>query len=247
VIQEHAEAVNVAGDGGGLTVENLWRQIQRGPDQPWFRQQMLRPDLAGAEIHQDHAATGFAHDIVRFDVAMEETSLVHGGDGATDINPDERRFLTSEQSPRGQHLREREAFDPLHPQADGSLVLVDAVNGDDVRMPDTREQATFLDDGPGSVGRSQDLQSDFAFERGIPGPIHRAKTPVGDLLAELERSPSARRGLGRASKRVSSRGVCRLCEGWQLADHVLRVGGAGRRLSKRPWHLALGNDHGWRY
>ena len=100
----------------------------------------------------------------------------------------------------------------------------------------------------GSVGRSQYLQGDFAFESGIPGPVHSAKTPVGDLPAELERSPSARRGLGRTSKGVSSSGHGRLCEGGQLADHVLRVGGAGCRLSERPVHLALGNDRrGWRY
>src|SRR5262249_17354333 len=101
---------------------------------------------------------------------------------------------------------------------------------------------------PGSVGRSQYLQGDFAFESGIPGPIHSAKTAVGDLLAELERSPSARRGLGRTSKRVSLGGHCPLCERRQRADDVFGVGAAVRRLSERPWHLALGNDRrGWRH
>jgi hypothetical protein len=76
VIQQHAEAVDVAGDGGRLAIENFGRQIQRCPDQPWFRRQVLRPDLAGAEIHQDHAASGFAHDVVRLDVAMEEAGFV---------------------------------------------------------------------------------------------------------------------------------------------------------------------------
>ena len=99
VIQEHAEAIDVAGDGGGLTVENFGRQIERSPDQPRFRQQVIRPDLAGAEIHQDDAAAGFAHDVVRFDIAMEEARLVHGRDGATDIDPDERRFLRLRATP----------------------------------------------------------------------------------------------------------------------------------------------------
>ena len=253
VIQEHAEAVDVAGDGGGLTVENFGRQIQRGPNQPWFRQQVLRPDLAGAEIHQDHAAIGFAHDVVRFDVAMEEASLVHGRDGATDINPDERRFLPSEHPPRGQNLRERETFDPLHPQADGSLVLVDAVDGDDVRMPDTREQAAFLDDAS-RIGRPLAIPSrrlrvrerDPRPDTQCQNPRRRSSggaraLPIGSTWTRsrleasiVDRPPSPLRG-GAAG------GSCPACGGCWLSTQRASLAPCSRQ--RASWVAVLNDRH----
>ena len=42
--------------------------------------------MTGAEVHQHDSAAGFAHDVLRFDVAVQEAGVVDGGQGAAQVD-----------------------------------------------------------------------------------------------------------------------------------------------------------------
>ena len=77
---------------------------------------------------------------------------------------------------------ERQPLDQFHPQADGSVVLVDAVDHHHAWMPHAGEQAPFLDDRVpiGRAARST-FKATWRSEKRIPRQIHRAETATADL------------------------------------------------------------------
>jgi hypothetical protein len=75
---------------------------------------------------------------LRFDVTMEQTGAVHGGDGGAQLNAYPERFGCAEGLSLLDGLREREAPDELHPQADLVANALGAVDSDDVGMSHTR-------------------------------------------------------------------------------------------------------------
>jgi hypothetical protein len=83
-------------------------------------------------------------------------------------------------------------FDEFHAQADGIVVLIDAVNGHDIGVADAREQASFLNDRRGPLRVVHDLQRDFTLECGIPGEVHGAEAAASELAADVESAPCFR-------------------------------------------------------
>src|SRR5215831_1640235 len=78
----------------------------------------------------------------------------------------------------GEDLLQVAAVDELHPEPDPAVDLVGVIDGDDVRMPDAREQARFLQDPIALELRSfavEELDRDLAVELRIPGPIDLAE------------------------------------------------------------------------
>ena len=147
VIQQDADTVDVAGDRCGMAGKQLGSQIQRRPDHSRVTQCIFGSSLAGAEVHQHDAAAGLAHDVLRLDIAMKDASFVDRRHGAADIDADERSLVTAEQSSCSKQSSQRQTLDPLHPQAEGSLVFIDSVHRDHVRVAHAGEQAAFLDHG----------------------------------------------------------------------------------------------------
>src|SRR5207244_6830216 len=66
------------------------------------------------------------------------------------------------------------------------------VDGDNVRMPDARQQAPFLDDSRRVAARfvsAKNLEGDLAIESSIPGPVHVSERPPSNLFDDAERAP----------------------------------------------------------
>jgi hypothetical protein len=102
--------------------------------------------VAGAEVHQHDAAAVGAHHVPGSDVAVQQSRGMHGGERATEIDRDGRRFSRAHAALLGDDLVQRLAADVFHPDADGAFARFGAVNGDDMRMANARQQPAFIDD-----------------------------------------------------------------------------------------------------
>ena len=86
VIEQHAQAVDVALRRRRSAGENLRRQAQRRTRQ--IGRRAVIQLLAGAEVHQHHSAIFSAHDVVGLDVPVQQTGGVHGGNGTANLHAD---------------------------------------------------------------------------------------------------------------------------------------------------------------
>ena len=59
----------------------------------------LRREPARAEIHQHDAAAGFPHDVLRLDVAVQQTRGVHGAERRGHVRADARRLRARSAGP----------------------------------------------------------------------------------------------------------------------------------------------------
>ena len=100
-----------------------------------------------------------------------------------------RRLPWIQRAARPDDARQREAVDELHPQADDAVVPIDAVDGDHVRVPDARQQPSFLDDFSRPRGSAQQFQGDVSLQRVVPGEIHGAEVALADRAAKQQRPP----------------------------------------------------------
>ncbi len=100
--------------------------------------------LARSEVHEDDAAAAFAHDVLRFDVAMEEARAVHRCRARTDIEAHERGFARAKRPAALDHLLERLAAHELRPQADAAVVFLGAVDLDDVLVAQACQPPRFV-------------------------------------------------------------------------------------------------------
>ncbi|MGC4001132.1 MAG: hypothetical protein QM767_28210 [Anaeromyxobacter sp.] len=91
----------------------------------------------------ENAATGLAHHVARFDIAMKQACCMYGAHGAADINPDQRGFRGAEGAVGAANRRERLAVDKVAPKADASIKAIDAVDGNDIHVADTGDGASF--------------------------------------------------------------------------------------------------------
>src|SRR6185436_20236650 len=73
VVEQHAQAVDVALNGRGSAGEDLRRKIERRPRDAWWTVYRQITALPGAEIHQDDASAFLTHDVLRLDVAMQKS------------------------------------------------------------------------------------------------------------------------------------------------------------------------------
>ena len=67
--------------------------------------------------------------------------------GPTQLDADGHRFCARESLACGEKLLQRLSLDQLHPQADLIPDSLGSMNGDDVGVPNLREQTAFGDDG----------------------------------------------------------------------------------------------------
>ena len=185
VIEQYTDAVHVAPDRGLGSGEQLRCEIERCAGQS--RGRRVAELEASPKVHEDDSAILSEHHVLRFDVAMEQTGGMHGGNGGTELNADRERLGRAEGLPLLDGLREREALDELHPQTDLIADALGAVDSDDVGMAHTCQQPALFDNRRRArrLARrcsGQDLQRDLAIESGVPGAVHLAKGTAPDSL-----------------------------------------------------------------
>ena len=208
VEEQHADAVEIRLDRRGLSVENLGREIQGRTDNP-RRAAIAEQLLAGAEVHEDDAAARFAHDVLRFDVAVQQAGGVDGGERGADVLPDHRPFARAERAARSSRSDRAIPLDQLHPEPDAIVVLLGAEHLHDVRVADAREPAGLLQDPIVSHPRGlaffvEQFERDVPVEIGVERAIHLARHALTDPLEHDEAAPAAGRSARRPA-RVSSR------------------------------------------
>jgi hypothetical protein len=163
---------------------------------------------AGAEIHQDDAAAGFAHYVLRFDIAMQQAGLMHSRQCAAQCGADPRGFLGAKRPFRRDQGIEPAPLDQLHPQADLPVDHVRAVHRHHVLVTDAREQTRFRNDlsgQRGGDGRAQELERDFPLQPRIQRAVHVPEAPFIERVENQQRSPSDRVG-----RRRDRHGWCRV-------------------------------------
>ena len=101
----------------------------------------------GAKVHEQDAPAGLPHDILRFDVAVDESGFVNSRQGATEVQADEHRFVRAERTVIAEHALQCATVHELRPQPDAPVNAIGAIDGDDVRMPNAGEEPTFVNDG----------------------------------------------------------------------------------------------------
>ena len=157
----------------------------------------LGPLLARAEVHENQPAAFLAHHVLSLDVSMHQTGVVHGGQGATELVPDERGLAGAERAVADEHLLERQAAHELHPETDPTVVCAGSVNRDDIRVTHASQRLSFVQQPGGELlvgrgGAPQELDGDGAIELRVVGAIDRAERALPDFLDQDEFAPPLR-------------------------------------------------------
>ena len=105
----------------------------------------LFQQLPGTEVGQQQPAVAVAHHVVGLHVPMEKAGAMHGGQCASELHGNQDDAVDVERTVLAQLVLERRAVHELHPHADAAVDPLGAVDGDDVRVTDARQQAPFLD------------------------------------------------------------------------------------------------------
>ena len=155
--------------------------------------------MPGPEVHEDDASVPCQHDVVRFDVAMEETRVVHRTDRTRELESNADGVRRTEGATTLHSLLQRFSIDELHPQADAIVDAVGAVDGHDISMMDAGQQPPFFEDcGPASGQRAifgEELQGDVTIELRVPGPIDLTERTEADAFPYAKVPPLSRRRL----------------------------------------------------
>ncbi len=209
VIEEHAQAVDVAPDGGLGAAEDLGRQIERRPRELIRTRSDLIARAPRAKVHEDEPPALFAHDVLRLDVAMHEAGPMDRRHRATEILTDEHRFACAERALLAHQLFERRAADEVHPEAHAAVVRFGAVHHDHVRMADAGENAAFaqnpLAQAAGRLFGLQELDRDLAVQLCIESAVDLAERAFADFLDQLQMAPRLQHGMGQLPRHRSPR------------------------------------------
>ncbi len=203
-VEEHdADTVDVALDRRLLAAEDLRRQIERRTNEAAGAG---REVLSGAEVHQDDATAGFAHDVLRLDVAVQQAGIVDGRERGADVEADERSLAGAERSARGDNLVERFPAHELGPQAHTAIVLFGAVDLDNVLVPQARQTTGLVHQTTARIAASvdgvvlmQQFQRDVPVELRVPGAEDVTGGSLADVLEDDQASPTA--AIGSAGRR----------------------------------------------
>ena len=231
--EHHADAVEIALDRRLLTAEDLGRQIERCPDETAGAGE----GLARPEVHEDDAAAGLAHDVLSLDVAVQQPGAVYRRERGADIQSDECCLAGTELAAIRDELLERLAPNELGPETDATVVLLGAIDLDDVLMAEPGQTPGLLHHHepaprprrPGLVDMKQ-LQRDVAVELGVPRAKDVAGAALADELEEDETPPSPARA-ERRGRRPGPRRRTQGCCG--AGPRCSRLGGDGERCGAR--------------
>ena len=100
--------------------------------------------MARAEVHENDAPAGLAHDVLRLDVPVEKARVVHRAERLREVGGDGRDFVRIESAALGQELLERPPLDEFRPDTDGIADIFGAVHCQHVLVTDACEEARFV-------------------------------------------------------------------------------------------------------
>ena len=201
---QHTEAVEIALNRCRLAGKDLRREIQGCPGHA-RRTLGVAKLFARTEIHQHGAPAALAQDVLRLHVSMDEAGGMHGRKRRAQILTDDDRFARTERAAGVDDVLERFAFDVLHPEPDAAVVLLGAVDLNDVRMPDAREPARLVQHAfvRRRIGLSREpdimeqLERDLTMQLRVPGTEHLARRAVPDPVEHHQLAPTRPCRLGR--------------------------------------------------
>jgi hypothetical protein len=193
MVKKYADTVDIRTNSRFSTVQNFWGHVYRCPGEaPGPVGGVFMMD-AGSKIHEHDPATVLSHHVVRFDIPMQQTGLVHGGQSATDVQPNQCGFPGPKDSALVQQLLERLTVNELRPHTDSPVAPVRAVHHDDVRMVHSRQHPPLVNDGrvmsAERILSVEQLQRHFAIESCVPRSIDGCEGTFADLLEKTQRAP----------------------------------------------------------
>ena len=105
----------------------------------WLR---VANEFRNAEVGDFHAAFGVEQDVLRLDVAMEDAFVVRVLERLADFGNDGQGLLGGEAA-RLHGLAEIDAIDKFHQQIKETVRLAKIVDGDNVRMAESRQHSAL--------------------------------------------------------------------------------------------------------
>ena len=205
----------------------------------------LRAQFGDAEIEEFHSRLR-EHDVRGLQVAMRDAGMMRGVERIEDLDADPKRRV-ERQRPSLQTRGECFAVEIRHHEIRRSLVRADVVQGTDVRMVDSRDDARFAVEALAYAGidgqrRGQNLDGDGAIQAGVgrlvdlphPAGANQRHDLVGaETRTRIEGHSAARRII---ASRLLRRGPIRLRASWRqrcVAAGVLRWQAVFRPRSPR--------------
>ena len=128
------------------------------------------------KVHQDDASRRLAHDVLRFQVPVQQPRVVHRLQGIADRHDNSHHLGRGQWASAPHEAVESAALDELHPQSGASVVLLGAVDRDDIGMTKAREDPALMQHGgrrPGLASMNE-LERDLAIEALVPGTVDAA-------------------------------------------------------------------------
>ena len=207
--ENDAQGVQIAPGFGRRAAQHLRRhEVRRAGERPLLPAAAeARIELAAEpEIHEDDAPSGGAHDVRQLHVLMDDSGGMHGGEGAAEIDPDERRLAPVEDAALLENVVERLAAQELGPDPDLTVDPVGAEDRHDVGIPHERQETGLAHDLVARIGdvSTQDLERDLAVEPRVARTVDRSERAGADTFEDFELAPAGagrERGGGRGSVR----------------------------------------------
>src|SRR5581483_3971385 len=193
LVEEPAQAPDVARHGRSLAARLLGREIRRRPEErPRARQALrVRDLLREPEVDELGLALLVEEDVLRLQVAVEKATLVRVVDGARELREERPRLLGRERSLAPQALAERAAPEELHGDEARRLLERDLEDADDVRMLERERGARLAREAPERrlavrpLGLGEDLERDLEPVRAPPRARDDARASPPELGREL--------------------------------------------------------------
>ena len=155
-----------------------------------------RRDPGQAEIKDLHAAVASQKEILRFEVPVDDSLGVGGGESLRDRRGDHDRVPPRQRAP-GQPAAERLAFEQLHDRIRDGSVRAIIMDGEDVRMRQSCYCLGFALEAGQPVrvmgeGFRQDLDGNLALQARIPSAVHLSHPAGAEGRDNRVRSKPAR-------------------------------------------------------
>ena len=187
VIEQDAEAVDVAPNRGPLPLQDLGCEIEGRSGE--IRRGVVVELSARAEVHQHDAAVFGPHHVVRLDIPMQQAGAMHRRHRAAELETDADSLGGADHLSLVEDLLEGVAANELHPQADliGNCSAPWMVTTFGCRTRASNRPSWMIADAarsPEDAFGRQEFQRDLAIEPRVPGPVD---------LSEGARGRSARR------------------------------------------------------
>jgi hypothetical protein len=142
-------------------------------------------ELGKSEVENLGTPVARDHDVGRLDIAMNDAACMRRVQSRCDLRTVLER-LRNWQRALGKHFVERCALDELHCDEGGAGVLVDVVDGDDVRVIESGGGTRLLDEPTASIGVGRCLGRQHFDRHRSPEPavdraVHHAHAAAANL------------------------------------------------------------------